>query len=92
MCAYIQKVEGSPLTRCRLFSPGFEITLLAVVISMAAVVCWGGFCPAVRLVNRMVEINLLARDDRLSAKIAGHYISMPPILCDLAHRACGQWV
>src|SRR5687767_4095424 len=61
MRANIQKVESPSLFRCRFLAPCLEITLLGVVIAMAAAVRRGGLCPALRLVNRVVVINLLAR-------------------------------
>ena len=85
MGANIQKVE-CPSLLCRCFlAPGFEITLLAVVIPVASAMAEGDVCAALALVNGVMAFNLLASADRLSAEVTSH-ISIPPILTALAHR------
>src|ERR1044072_5079020 len=90
MSADIQKVKCPSLLCRRFLAPCFEVTLLAVVVSVAFAMARGGLRPALALVDGVMVVNLLTCADRLSTKIAGHYISMPPILCDFAQRVCGQ--
>ena len=84
MSADIQKVKCPSLLRRCLLAPGFEITLLVVVIPMASAMAGGGMRAALALVDGVMVVNLLTSADRLSAKIAGH-ISMPPIRKPRSH-------
>jgi hypothetical protein len=49
-----------------------KVALCAVVLAMTGFMSWGGYCPALAFVNRVMVFNLVLLADASFAEIAGH--------------------